>query len=110
MSDKGERAELLKEEAVESLRLTVELFNRPYSLGRQRGALLHLGTGFELLLKSAILRLGGGIDTRGTNEQTIGLTKCINRCHTGSHIDEVFVLPREPLTELETFSGCRDVD
>jgi hypothetical protein len=89
MSDKGERAELLKEEAVESLRLTVELYNRPYSLGRQRGALLHLGTGFELLLKSAILRLGGGIDTGGTNEQTIGLTKCINRCHTGSHIDEV---------------------
>lgn len=108
MADKGERAEFLKEEAVESLRLTIELYNRPYSLGRQRGVLLHLGTGFELLLKSAILRLGGEIDIGGTNEQTIGLTKCINRCHTGSHIDEVRFLEDDEKILLDKIKHDRD--
>lgn len=108
MSEKGDRAELLKEEAVESLRLTVELYNRPYSLGRQRGVLLHLGTGFELLLKSAILRLGGEIDTGGRDEQTIGLTKCINRCHTGSHIDDVRFLEDDEKILLDKIKHDRD--
>jgi hypothetical protein len=108
MSEKGDRAELLKEEAVESLRLTIELYNRPYSLGRQRGVLLHLGTGFELLLKSAILRLGGEIDTGGRDEQTIGLTKCINRCHTGSHIDDVRFLEDDEKILLDKIKHDRD--
>lgn len=108
MSEEEERSELLKEEAIESVRLAIELYNRPYSLGRQRGVLLHLGTGFELLLKSSILHFDGEIDIGNGNEQTIGLTKCINLCYTGSHIDEIRFLKENEKILLEKIKHDRD--
>jgi hypothetical protein len=103
------RSDLLKGEAIESIRLAIELYNRPFSLGRQRGVLLHLGNAFELLLKSTILYYGEEIDVedRG-NEQTIGLSACINQCHTGSEKEQLRYLTDDEKITLNKIKHDRD--
>lgn len=52
-------ARLLLDNALDSLVLSIEQFNRPWDQGRKEAVLIFLDRGFELLLKSAIVHLGG---------------------------------------------------
>ncbi|MBX7111291.1 MAG: hypothetical protein K1X87_05530 [Dehalococcoidia bacterium] len=69
-------ARLLLDKAVNSLTLSIELFNRPTDVGRVDAVLLLLDHSFEMLLKAAILHRGGRIrEPRAT--ETIGFDKCV---------------------------------
>jgi hypothetical protein len=61
----------LKEKAIASLVLSIELFNRPHAGGRVDGVLLHADHTFELLLKAVIRHRGGEIREPG-EAHTIG--------------------------------------
>ena len=67
---------LLLNKAIESLTLSVELFNRPSDVCRKAGALILLDHAFEMLLKAAIVHRGGSIQEKGSNE-TIGFKRCV---------------------------------
>lgn len=67
-----EQVSYLRESAIESLRLAIELYNRPHSTARKTSVLMLLGHAFEMLLKASIVENGGSIHTEGDNNQTIG--------------------------------------
>jgi hypothetical protein len=58
------RTRLLKATAVESLTLSVEVFNRPSPVARTQGVLLHLQHALEMLLKASIWEAQGRIQPR----------------------------------------------
>ena len=97
-------AKLLLAKACDSLVLSIELFNRPHDRGRISGTLIQLDHGFEMLMKSAILQLGGRIrDTRG--KETIGFDACVRRSLTDGNIK---YLTNAQALVLQTINGLRD--
>ena len=70
---------LLKQKAIDSLVLGIELFNRPREDSRVEGVLIHADRAFELLLKSVIRHRGGAIREPG-DPNTIGFRACVNKC------------------------------
>jgi hypothetical protein len=94
----------LYNKAVDSLTLSVELFNRPNDCGRVHGVLIFLDHAFEMLLKAAILHKGGKIRERRAKE-TIGFSSCVRKAFSDgeiSFIDEVQTLT------LQSINGLRD--
>ena len=87
-SNSDDEIALLKQSAVDSVRLAIELYNRPHPVARKKSVLMLLGHSFEMLLKAAILENGGSIHTQGENNQTIGLKKAINLCRHGDGENE----------------------
>lgn len=69
-------AKLLLKNAVNSMILSIEFFNRPWEQGRSEGVLILLDHSLELLLKAAILHKGGKIRKKREN-QTIGFDECV---------------------------------
>ena len=67
----------LLERAIESLTLSIELFNRPAEIGRSHGVLILLQHSFEMLLKSMILQSTGSIHGKG-EKYTYGFDKCLS--------------------------------
>jgi hypothetical protein len=59
------RTRLLKQTAIESLTLAVEVFNRPSPTARTQGVLLSLQHSFEMLLKAVIWEERGRIEPKG---------------------------------------------
>jgi hypothetical protein len=57
-------ARLPKLKSLNSLTLSIELFNRPWDGGRTDGVLMMLDHCFEMLLKASILHRGGRIRDR----------------------------------------------
>jgi hypothetical protein len=51
----------LIDRSIQSLILSIELFNRPSETGRTHGVLMFLQHSFEMLLKAAILQRTGSI-------------------------------------------------
>lgn len=76
-------AEDYKQSAVNSFRLAVELFNRPYDEGRVESVLIQLNHAFEMLLKGAILQQGGHIRDDDGDGNTYGFETCVNICRYG---------------------------
>lgn len=69
---------ILRQKAINSLVLSIELFNRPSEMGRAHGVLIFLDHAFEMLFKAIILHRGGRIrDPRAT--QTIGFDACVRK-------------------------------
>lgn len=66
----------LIERSIDSLTLSVELFNRPNETGRRHGVLLLMHHAFEMLLKAAILQRTGTIHAKG-EKYTYGFDKCM---------------------------------
>ncbi len=97
-------ARLLKEKAVNSLTLSVEHFNRPWDLGRVDAVLMLLDHSFEMLLKAAILHLGGQIRDRGA-KNTIGFDACVRRALSTGGLG---FLSQEQALVLQTINGLRD--
>ena len=58
------RTRTLKQTAIESLTLAVEVFNRPSSTGRTQGVLLNLQHAFEMVFKAVIWQKRGRIQPR----------------------------------------------
>jgi hypothetical protein len=95
---------LLLSKAVDSLTLSVEVFNRPYDRGRQTAVLIFLDHAFEMLLKAAILHRNGRIRERRA-KQTIGFDACIR---VGLSNGTARFLSHEQALLLQSINGLRD--
>ncbi|QNR25517.1 DUF3644 domain-containing protein [Croceimicrobium hydrocarbonivorans] len=94
----------LYNKAVDSLVLSIELFNRPNDTARVHGVLIMMDHSFEMLLKASILHKGGKIkDRRAT--QTIGFESCVRKAFSDGEIK--FLTEDEVLT-LQSLNGLRD--
>lgn len=90
--------------AVDSLVLSIELFNRPNDVARVHGVLIMMDHSFEMLLKSCILHKGGKIKERRAT-QTIGFESCVRKAFSDADIK--FLNEDEVLT-LQSLNGLRD--
>ncbi len=94
----------LYEKAIDSLTLSIELFNRPNDCGRIHGVLIFLDHSFEMLLKASIIHKGGKIREKRAKE-TIGFSSCIRKSFNDPKLK--FLNEEEVLT-LQTINGFRD--
>jgi hypothetical protein len=69
---------LLRAKGIDSLILSIELFNRPSDAGRMHAVLIFLDHALEMLFKAAIVHRGGRIRER-RSKQTIGFDACVRR-------------------------------
>lgn len=75
----------LIDRAIDSLTLSIELFNRPTETGRHHSVLILLQHAFEMLLKAAILQRTGSIHAKG-EKYTYGFDKCLTVMSQGLKI------------------------
>ncbi|MFN3466521.1 MAG: DUF3644 domain-containing protein, partial [Candidatus Brocadiales bacterium] len=97
-------ARLLLEKGVNSLILSIEHFNRPWDEGRTESVLIFLDHSFEMLLKAAILHLGGKIKERRA-KQTMGFDACVRKALSDGAIK--FLTNEQALT-LQMINSLRD--
>jgi len=95
---------LLLAKAMDSLLLSIEVFNRPQERGRTATTLILLDHSFEMLLKAGILHRGGSVRDKDAN-QTIGFDACIRRSLTDGGIK---FLSEEQALLLQAVNGLRD--
>lgn len=95
---------LLLTKAVDSLILSIELFNRPSDCGRVHGVLVLLDHSFEMLLKAAILHRGGKI-RKLREKNTIGFNACVQKELSDSNLS---FLEEEQALTLQIINGYRD--
>jgi hypothetical protein len=97
-------AKLLRQNAVDSLLLAVEHFNRPSDRGRIAAVLIFLDHAFEQLLKAAICHRGGKL-RRPRERQTIGFDECVRKALTDGALR--FISEDQALL-LQALNGLRD--
>ncbi len=97
-------AKHLYQKAIDSLILSIELFNRPNDCGRIHGVLILMDHSFEMLLKASIIHKGGKIKEKGAKE-TIGFSACVRKGFSDNAIK--FLSEMDVLT-LQTINGLRD--
>ena len=97
-------AKHLYQKAIDSLTLSIELFNRPNDCGRTHGVLIFLDHSFEMLLKASIIDKGGKIKEKGAKE-TIGFSAC---CRKGFSDASIKFLNETEVLTLQTINGLRD--
>ncbi len=95
---------VLRQKALESLTLSIELFNRPWSMGRTEAVLILLDRAFELLLKAVIIHRGGRI-REPKSKETIGFDKCVRKCVSD---DQVRCLTEEEAMTPQIINSLRD--
>lgn len=94
----------LYNKAVDSLVLSIELFNRPNDTARVHGVLIMMDHSFEMLLKASILHKSGKIkERRATN--TIGFASCVRKSFSD---DEIKFLNEDEVLTLQSLNGLRD--
>lgn len=94
-------AKLLLKNAVNSMILSIEFFNRPWEQGRPEGVLILLDHSLELLLKAAILHKGGKIRKKREN-QTIGFDECVRNSIS------LKIINTEQALTLQSINSLRD--
>lgn len=94
----------LYKKAIDSLTLSIELFNRPNDCGRIHSVLIFMDHSFEMLLKAAILHKGGRIREKRQKE-TIGFSLCVRKAFSDSKLK--FLNEEEVLT-IQSLNGFRD--
>lgn len=97
-------AKHLYQKAIDSLILSIELFNRPNDCCRVHGVLIFLDHSFEMLLKASIIDKGGKIKEKGAKE-TIGFSACIRK---GFSDGTLKFLNEEEVLTLQSLNGLRD--
>lgn len=97
-------AKHLYQKAIDSLTLSIELFNRPNDCGRIHGVLIFMDHSFEMLLKASIIHKGGKIKDKGAKE-TFGFSSCLRKGLSDNTIK--FLSDTDVLT-LQTINGLRD--
>jgi hypothetical protein len=95
---------ILKSKAVESLVLSIELFNRPSDSGRTHGVLIFLDHAFEMLFKAAILHRGGRIRELRA-KQTIGFDGAVRK---GMSDAKVKFLENNQALTVQMINSLRD--
>lgn len=95
---------LLLQKAINSLVLSVEIFNRPQEQGRQTAALIMLDHSFEMLLKASIRELNGNIREKN-GKNTIGFDACLRWALSNS--TKRFVTEEQALV-VQSINGLRD--
>jgi len=94
----------LYNKALDSLILSIELFNRPNDACRIHGVLIFMDHSFEMLLKSCIVHKGGQIIEKGA-KQTIGFSSCVRKAFSDGQLK---FLSEEQVLILQTLNGLRD--
>ena len=94
----------LKRKAIESLMLSIELFNRPREESRSEAVLIHADRAFEMLLKAVIRHRGGSIRRPG-EAHTIGMEQCVDKCVSDAAVS---CLRPEDAVTLHALNGWRD--
>jgi hypothetical protein len=97
-------AKLLRDKSVDSLILSIEMFNRPSDQGRIHAVLILLDHSFEMLLKSAILHRGGRIRERGA-KQTMGFDAAVRKAVSDASIQ---FLKNEQALTVQIINSLRD--
>jgi hypothetical protein len=97
-------AKHLFQKAIDSLTLSIEIFNRPNDCGRIHGVLIFMDHSFEMLLKASIIHKGAKIKNKGEKE-TIGFSASIRKAFSDNKIK--FLSDTDVLT-LQTINGLRD--
>lgn len=70
---------MFKDVAIESLTLSIELFNRPSAVAREHAVMMMLAHGFEMLLKAAIFQTRQTVRDKG-EDLSHSLKRCIAIC------------------------------
>jgi hypothetical protein len=97
-------AKTLLQQSIESLILSVEIFNRPHDVGRTSASLILLDHSFEMLLKAAIVHKGGKI-REAREKNTIGFESCVRKCVSDAALK---CLTEEQALTVQTINGLRD--
>ena len=97
-------AKLLLNKAVDSLVLSIEMFNRPSDRGRAHSVLIYLDHAFEMLLKASILHRNGKIRERRA-KQTIGFDACVRKALSDASIK---FLDNEQALTIQVINSQRD--
>lgn len=97
-------AKHLFQKAIDSLTLSIELFNRPNDCGRIHGVLIFMDHSFEMLLKASIIHKGGKIKDKRA-KQTIGFSACVRKAFSNNDIK--FLSDTDVLT-LQIINGLRN--
>lgn len=97
-------AALLKGKSVQSLILSIELFNRPSDTGRVHGVLILLDHAFEMLFKAIIIHKGGKIREPHEN-QTIGFDSAVRK---GVSDGKVKFLKENQALTVQMINSLRD--
>ena len=92
----------LKERAINSLVLGIELFNRPYDQGRAEGVLILLHHAFEMLLKAAIKDHTGIVHSKG-EKYSYGFDKCLEVARS-----EIGLISSDESSSLSILDALRD--
>ena len=99
-----QEARLLVLNAVDSLILSAEHFNRPYDRGRPVAALLLLGHALEMLFKAAIVQRGAKI-TKPDRNQKLSLRECQGKATSQEEITFISV---DQADSVRILSDLRD--
>jgi len=92
----------LKNRAINSLVLGIELFNRPRDQGRPEGVLIHLHHSFEMLLKAIIRDRTGTVHAKG-GKYSYGLDKCLEVAQ-----NELKIISSDERSTLSILDAHRD--
>lgn len=95
---------MLLGKAIDSLVLSVEMFNRPQEQGRHTAALIMLDHSFEMLLKASIRALNGNIREKN-GKNTIGFDACLRWALSNS--EKRFINEEQALV-VQAINGLRD--
>ena len=95
------RTRQLKDSAIESLTLSVEVFNRPSPVARAQGVMLPLQHAFEMLLKAAVWERRGAIQPKGATKSW-SLRECLGMLRGYGLLDE------DECVVVATISATRD--
>jgi hypothetical protein len=93
---------VLKVLGINSIKLGIEFFNRPYKDGRTESVLHFMHQSIEKLLKAAILDRTGTIHTKET-KFTYGFEKCLNLAYT-----ELKIITKEMFSTLKLLDTHRN--
>ncbi|WP_156939602.1 DUF3644 domain-containing protein [Desulfocurvus vexinensis] len=92
----------LKQRAIHSLVLAIELFNRPHGNGRPEGTLIFLHHAFEMLLKAIIKDKKGTVHGKG-EKYSFGFDKCLEIAQ-----NELKILSKDERSALSILDAHRD--
>src|SRR5215469_11202913 len=95
---------ILRQKAINSLVLSIELFNRPSDAGRVHGVLIFLDHAFEMLFKAIILHRGGRI-REPRAKQTIGFDAAVRKGLSDAKVK--FLKDNQALT-VQMINSLRD--
>ncbi len=97
-------AKTLLTRSLDSLHLSIELFNRPWDRGRREGVLIFLDRAFELLLK-AILASKHRTLREESSKETFGFDKCVRVCISDARVK---CITEEEAIPLQIINSLRD--